>query len=64
MDNAYGSHGRGENCMEYLVRKIEENNQVEVFTVDGKTILKMMLQNAMTWTEFIWFMLETGGGIL
>jgi len=30
--------------MDYLVRKIEGNNHVEVFTVRRKTIFKMILQ--------------------
>jgi len=44
MDSACGRHGRGENCMEYLVRKVEGNNYAEVFTVNWKTILKMTLK--------------------
>jgi hypothetical protein len=55
MDSACGRYGRGENSMKSIVRKIEGNNHVEVFTLDGKTILKRSLQkqNAMAWTEFI-----------
>jgi len=52
MDSACGRYVRGENCMEYLVRKVEGNNHAKIFTVNGKTTLKMILkkQNAMVWT--------------
>jgi len=44
MSSACGRHGRGENCIEYLVQKVEGNNHLEFFTVNRKTILKMILK--------------------
>jgi len=64
VDEACGTQGRLERCIQGFGEELKERDHLEDLGLDGRIILKLVFKKwgGEAWTKLIWLRIGTGGG--